>query len=297
MYDYYSHNPYRYEKQVLEGLTQFDFSAPETTSLDRGQQPSYLRNFWNNDENKLATANLGLGILGTIGNNLQYNREYKDSMRRRGDEYTQIPYDRNSYRSYATDFYQSYQTGGEVTDLWSHPEYQDNPTEEDPFSVIDEMFKDYPQEEYQPEYKPSYQEYQPSYNQPQRRASDTTGQYMHNYLQSKGLPSNVAAAILGNLHQESGLNPNAVGDNGASYGLAQWQGNRRKQLHQRYGLNPSVEQQLDFLVSEPGESKVLEQMRNLSPEEGAMLFAKKYERPNPKYAHYDKRQQFASQYK
>lgn len=123
--------------------------------------------------------------------------------------------------------------------------------------------------------------------------TDETGQYAFNYLQSKGYSPNVAAAIAGNLKQESNFNPDAVGDNGASYGIAQWQGNRRRLLHERYGPNPSIEQQLDFLVSEPGESHILEQMKSLSPEDGAMLFAKNYERPNPQYANYAARQQYA----
>ena len=34
------------------------------------------------------------------------------------------------------------------------------------------------------------------------------------------------AGILGNLQHESGLDPNVVGDNGTSFGLAQWHSDR-----------------------------------------------------------------------
>jgi len=39
-----------------------------------------------------------------------------------------------------------------------------------------------------------------------------------------------AAGVLGNLKIESGLDPNAVGDNGTSYGLAQWHKDRKTGL-------------------------------------------------------------------
>ena len=293
MYDYYSHNPYKYDRQIIEGIGKFDFTQPKGLTDAQKQHP--VQNFFDNPQNKFATANLGLGLLGTYGNNLEYERAYKDNMRRQPDLYTPIPYDKQSYNSYANDFYQAYEAGGEVggqTDLWSHPSYSQE-GDNDPLSFIDEMFKDTPEpiEEY-PIFTPEMEQYIPKLSQP----SSNVGDYAHNYLMSKGLPANVSAAVLGNLHQESQLNPMALGDNGASFGIAQWQGKRRKLLHEKYGLKPTLEQQLDYLISEPGESKVLSEMVNMSPEEGAVHFAKKYERPNPKYARYDKRQEYASRY-
>ena len=42
------------------------------------------------------------------------------------------------------------------------------------------------------------------------------------YLMKEGFSENAAAALIGNFIQESSLNPNAVGDGGSAYGIAQW---------------------------------------------------------------------------
>ncbi|WP_162841847.1 phage tail tip lysozyme [Ancylobacter rudongensis] len=42
------------------------------------------------------------------------------------------------------------------------------------------------------------------------------------HLQAKGWSRTVASGIVGNLVAESGMNPNAIGDNGNAFGLAQW---------------------------------------------------------------------------
>lgn len=292
MYNYYAHNPYKYDRQIVEGLNQFDFSQPQGLTDAQKQHP--VNTFFDNPQNRMATANLGLGLLSTYGNNLEYERAYKDNMRRPPDLYTPIPYDRNSYNSYASDFYQAYESGGEVgnqSDLWNHSDYSFF-GDEDPLSFVDEMFKDVeePQDQY-PTFTPEMERYIP-------KALDKTTNvvdYAHNYYTSKGVPDHVSAAIIGNLRQESQLNPMAVGDNGTAHGIAQWRGPRLKELHARYGPNPTLDQQLDFVITEPKESKVIQDMYGMSAEEGAVYFAKKYERPNPKYAHYDKRQQYAKQ--
>ena len=48
------------------------------------------------------------------------------------------------------------------------------------------------------------------------------------FFTSKGLSYHQAAGIVGNLMQESNLNTSIKGDGGKSFGIAQWNGDRRK---------------------------------------------------------------------
>ena len=60
------------------------------------------------------------------------------------------------------------------------------------------------------------------------------------------------SGILANLQEESGFNPNKIGDLGAAYGICQWRGDRLNQMVkycEAQKLNPvSMEGQLAFLV-------------------------------------------------
>jgi hypothetical protein len=62
------------------------------------------------------------------------------------------------------------------------------------------------------------------------------------------------AGIIGNLQHESSLDPNAVGDNGTSFGLAQWHSDRwdaLKNFAAKNGSDPSdVSTQVNFLHNE-----------------------------------------------
>jgi hypothetical protein len=62
------------------------------------------------------------------------------------------------------------------------------------------------------------------------------------------------AGIIGNLQHESSLDPNAVGDNGTSFGLAQWRGDRLNALHDfaaKNGSDPAdIPTQIGFLHKE-----------------------------------------------
>src|SRR4030042_4313508 len=54
--------------------------------------------------------------------------------------------------------------------------------------------------------------------------------YALRVFQAKGWSREQAAGIVGNLMHESNLHPGAAGDGGASFGIAQWNGARRKGL-------------------------------------------------------------------
>ena len=81
------------------------------------------------------------------------------------------------------------------------------------------------------------------------------GQQVVGYLTSKyQLPPVAAAAIAGNLFQESGFNPAAVGDGGTAYGQGQWRLDRAEGLGkfaQAQGKPPTDPQvQIDFMMYE-----------------------------------------------
>lgn len=104
-----------------------------------------------------------------------------------------------------------------------------------------------------------------------------------NFFTSKGYSPAQAAGIVGNLMHESGGNPDILHDSGKGYGLAGWNGDRRKALYQFTGTDrPDINQQLAFVDyelrnSEPKAYQALQQAK--SPEQAAQLFSQLYERP------------------
>lgn len=69
-----------------------------------------------------------------------------------------------------------------------------------------------------------------------------------NFFVSHKLTSMQAAAIIGNMMQESGLRPNAVNPTSGAYGIAQWLGGRLNNLKNKEGANyKTLGGQLDFL--------------------------------------------------
>jgi hypothetical protein len=73
-------------------------------------------------------------------------------------------------------------------------------------------------------------------------------------VQKHGMSPVAAATVVGNLYQESGFRPDAVGDGGTAYGQAQWRGDRQAGLlnfakaQGKPPNDPNV--QLDYLVTE-----------------------------------------------
>lgn len=107
-----------------------------------------------------------------------------------------------------------------------------------------------------------------------------------------GWSDTVCAGIMGNFMAECGgcwtsdLNYSVNSKNGL--GMVQWIGDRRKAIVKRYGNNPTIEEQLEFMydelygtdgVSRQVSKKELEKIMNAAtPEECAMAFATYYER-------------------
>lgn len=131
-----------------------------------------------------------------------------------------------------------------------------------------------------------------------KRASETI-----NYLTSKGLSREQAAGIAGNLMQESRFDTTILGDNGTSIGLAQWRKERREDLKEfASGMGrdkTDFHTQLDFIIHELNttEKKAGNLLRQAQTvEEASDIFSKHYERPNLRYAHNDKRRNFAREF-
>lgn len=114
---------------------------------------------------------------------------------------------------------------------------------------------------------------------------DETAKKIIQYLKDKlGLTQEQASGVAGNLYVESaGFNLSAEGDNGTSFGLAQWHNERKEALFKRSGTRtPTLEQQLDYLVyelnsTEKGALNALKQATSVK--DSAYVFAKKFERP------------------
>lgn len=121
-------------------------------------------------------------------------------------------------------------------------------------------------------------------------ASNENSAAAYQYLtQKKGLSATVAAAFLGNLIQESGLNPSQVHDNGTGYGIAGWRdptpGNGRKTalfnyMKMRGKPVNDLYGQLDFLVDEANQRKDIQRASQYAtPEEASNALSQYYFRP------------------
>lgn len=110
-----------------------------------------------------------------------------------------------------------------------------------------------------------------------------TSNQIVNFFMNKGLTKNQAKGIYGNIMQESGGKHNIVSRDGHnSYGLAQWTGTRKARLFSKYGTNPTVNQQLEYLWSELNSTErgALDALRNTSTvADATKVFMQKFERP------------------
>jgi hypothetical protein len=109
---------------------------------------------------------------------------------------------------------------------------------------------------------------------------------LYNYLISKGLSASGATGVIGNLVAESGLNTNALGDKGTSYGLAQWHLGRWENLKKYAAKNKldasSLTAQEGFLMQElSAYPSLLKTLKNSKTSEldAANAFMVQFERP------------------
>lgn len=119
-----------------------------------------------------------------------------------------------------------------------------------------------------------------------------------NFFINKGLSENQARGILGNLMQESRGNHTVTNKTSGAFGLAQWLGPRKQKLIAKYGNNPTVEQQLNFIWEELNttESKALQKLLNTNTiADATRAFATNFERGAAHEMVMNKRIKFAYQ--
>lgn len=123
-------------------------------------------------------------------------------------------------------------------------------------------------------------------------------QYALNFFRNKGLSDAQARGIVGNLMQESRGNHTAINKSSNAFGLAQWLGPRKERLIQKYGPNPTVQQQLEFIWEELNttENKAFQKLLNTNTiSDATKVFAKHFERAGNNEMNMNKRIKFAYQ--
>lgn len=109
--------------------------------------------------------------------------------------------------------------------------------------------------------------------------SDQKAIYLMNRLQNElKLTKEQAAGVAGNIWVESGFNPQAIGDKGKAYGIAQWHPDRRRGINM---LNTTYEDQVTHLINElkGPEIKALSALKSTNtPAQAAAIVDKLYER-------------------
>jgi murein DD-endopeptidase MepM/ murein hydrolase activator NlpD len=119
-------------------------------------------------------------------------------------------------------------------------------------------------------------------------AADGNAVAMQQWLMSQGMSANGAAGVVSNLLAESGLRTGAVGDQGSSYGIAQWHLGRKDNLMRfakSAGLDPSsLDAQSQFLMKELRGKQYGNLMSTLSDPkvsayDATAAFMKTFERP------------------
>lgn len=106
------------------------------------------------------------------------------------------------------------------------------------------------------------------------------------FFKSKGLTTEQAKGIIGNLYQESRFNTSAVGDRGKSFGLAQWRDSRLQGLinfaNKKGTKKEDLQTQLEYIWEELNttEKAALRALKSASNvEQATTVFMKYYERP------------------
>lgn len=111
---------------------------------------------------------------------------------------------------------------------------------------------------------------------------NANGKQVMDFFIQNGLTPEQSAGIVGNLYKESGLNPKAVGDNGSSYGIAQWHAERVERLKASSQNWDTLDGQLTFLWNELNttEKAALYNLKQTkTAQDAAAVFARDFERP------------------
>ncbi len=121
------------------------------------------------------------------------------------------------------------------------------------------------------------------------------------YFINQGWTPAQAAGIVANLQAESGLHPDAVGDGGQAYGVAQWHPDRQANFQRFTGQairGSTVDQQLQFVQHELSSTEVgaAHSLRNTTTATAAgASMSRNYERPADREGEATRRGQRAQQ--
>lgn len=106
------------------------------------------------------------------------------------------------------------------------------------------------------------------------------------FFMGAGWTKEQAAGIVANLRQESGLNPNASGDNGQAFGIAQWHPDRQANFAKWAGHDihtASLDEQMRFVqheLTQGAERLAGDALRaTVSADLAAEVVSSQYERP------------------
>ena len=114
-------------------------------------------------------------------------------------------------------------------------------------------------------------------------ASASGGGNIRDFFQRNGFTAGQTDGIYAGIMAESGGNPNARNPTSGAYGIGQWLGPRKAALFAKYGPNPTLDQQLRFLLSElqggdPGGAAV---RRSRGGSDTLSAYVNKFMRPGP----------------
>ena len=120
------------------------------------------------------------------------------------------------------------------------------------------------------------------------------------YFQAQGWTREQAAGLAANIKRESAFRPDAVGDGGKAYGIAQWHPDRQAEFKKKFGKDiqgSSMEEQMAFMhyeLTQGNERKAGNVLRGTSnAAEAAAAVSSHYERPADKAGEAAKRGQLA----
>jgi hypothetical protein len=121
------------------------------------------------------------------------------------------------------------------------------------------------------------------------------------YFQAQGWSREQAAGLAANIKRESAFRPDAVGDGGKAYGIAQWHPDRQAEFKKKFGKDirgSSLEEQMAFMhyeLTQGNERKAGNILRQAkSAQEAAAAVSTHYERPADKAGEAAKRGQLAT---
>lgn len=120
------------------------------------------------------------------------------------------------------------------------------------------------------------------------------------YFQAQGWSREQAAGLAANIKRESAFRPDAVGDGGKAYGIAQWHPDRQAEFKKKFGKGirgSTLEEQMAFMhyeLTQGNERRAGAKLRQAkSAQEAAAAVSTHYERPADKAGEAAKRGQLA----